>query len=339
MKILLNGKELEVDIQNIKSFKRFYSELQNNLNNNGMIIQNLKINNKKMDILNLPDYDIENIELIELSAEDINLVVINTLSEMIDYINKFINAIEDLCNSINFEEIEKYIPTLQKIVTGLSWIFTGIKNCEMTIGKKYSEITFEDKTLDLKINEYEEMLKLFNASIVSVDKDKIKDNLFNNLPQMLKKTAEIIKNLFDEFKRNHFTIDLLKERVKYFISELKKRPAIYENIGEKIQSGNETVGIHIFKEEIIFFEEWVEFLKKLERTFHNITMQMKINDKSIYDYNKNFMIKLKELSEAFESEDYILISDIIEYEINEYIDVYLKFLNDINTNIIESNEK
>jgi hypothetical protein len=339
MKVFLNEKMIEVDVQNIKSFKKFFKELQNNLNNNGMIVQSLNINGKKFDIMNLPDYDLENIDDIQITAEDINLVVINTLSEMIDYINKFIKAIEELCEQINFDEIDKFVPTLQKIITGLSWIFTGIKNCEMSIGKKYSDIMYNDKNLNENLKEFENSLNVFKSSVVSVNAKKIEEHLFNNLPKLLKSTAEIIKILFEEFKNNHFTIEHLKVRIDYFIDEFQKRPQIYEKIGEKIQAGSESEGIENFKTEIVFFEEWVEFLKKLERTFHNITMQMKIDDQSVFEINKKFIEKLKELSEAFENQDFILISDIIEYEINDYLEIYSKFLNDIKNNIVESKNK
>lgn len=334
----LNGKNIEFDVETIKSFKQFIEELRIALLNNSMIIDTIKVNGKQIDIKNLPDYDIENIEKFEVTAEDLNIVVINTLSEMVDYVNKFLNVVEELCSTIDFNNLQNYIPTFQKIISGLQWIFTGIRNCEKAIGVDYNEIIVEDVSLNKKIEEYENLLGLFKASVISGNEKKIKEHLFNNLTKILKGSTEILKNLFNIFKSMHFTSDELKEQIKYFQEQFIQKPKVYESISEKIQVGDEREGIEIFKKEIGFFEDWVVFLKKLEKTFHNITLRLFINEKSIFDHNKNFMDKLKELTEAFENEDLILISDIIEYEMKEFIDIYLEFLKELHKTIFEQKE-
>lgn len=339
MKVLLNSREIEVDVSGISSFSIFYNELNQNLNQNGMLTQKLFINGKEIDLNVLPDYDLENIDKIEIIAEDINVVVVNTLTEMLEYINKFISVVNELSKQIDSVDFNDLVNTIKKVNTGLLWIFKGIKNCEMTIGKNYSDIMINNKSLKDTVIEYSDTLNNFETSLQNPDKDEVKNFFLKVLPSILQNAVNVIKHLFDEYKRNHFSNKELQTRVDYFIDEFTKRPETYEKIGELIQTGSENEGIDIFKDEIIFFEEWIAFLKKLERTFHNITMQMLVKGKSIFEYNKDFMVKLKELSEAFEKKDLILISDIIEYEINDYIEVYVQFLKDIKNSILGSNKE
>ncbi|HOK41610.1 MAG TPA: hypothetical protein PLD27_11290 [bacterium] len=338
IEILLNNKKIDIQLDGIKSFKVFMEELRKYLLNNNMLIDELKLNDKKIDLKNIPDYDLENIKKIEVKAEDINITVINTLGDMIEYINKFLGVVEDLCSHIDLNNLNNYTPTFQKLINGLEWIFTGLRNCEKPIGINYYEAKLNDKTLISVIEEAEYTLSSFKASVIAGNEKNIKEHLFHNLSRVLKTSTEIIRFLFNEFKKMHFSSKELKEQIEYFQEQFIKKNSLYQQISEKIQTGLANEGIELFKKEIIFFEEWVLFLKKLEKTFHNITIHMKINDKTIYQYNTEFMEKLKELSEAFANEDIILISDIIEYEMIEFVNIYLQFLKKLKSEIFPDKE-
>ena len=73
---------------------------------------------------------------------------------------------------------------------------------------------------------------------------------------------------------------------------------------------------------------WLNILfDKLETSFNLKLQEMPIRDSSATDYYQRFISILKQLVESQESGDFILISDLLEYEILQLVPVWREMLN------------
>ena len=108
-------------------------------------------------------------------------------------------------------------------------------------------------------------------------------------------------------------VDILRTADEY-LGKLKKG---IENVVDLIQEGNEIEGV----KNIIPVFDGIEYISKVI----NLTKEVQKDEINLDDLNN----QLKEIIEAFENEDYILIGDLLNYEL-------LPVLEDIHTRIKES---
>jgi hypothetical protein len=102
--------------------------------------------------------------------------------------------------------------------------------------------------------------------------------------------------------------------VEEYIYELKKG---ITNVVQYIQDGQEQSAFKLIGQ-IADGIEWLLQAIKLTKDYH----QGKVSDNNINE-------KLSEIVEALENEDYVLVSDLFNYEILEVLDIIQKEINNI----------
>ena len=191
---LVNGEEIKFEDTKYKTFKAFYDE--NKLD--GKVLSKLVINENEVPVSKLDDIftaTFEGGEHIEMTFEELIPFTLNLLSNLMEYFEKFENALPAFALNINSGSTESIdgLKNLQEGLKALEVMKTNLFALTGTSEEDYTECTTEK-------NKLQETLGNMNQSIFNKDWKELSQLIEYELPEALnyyknlfRKSAEILK--------------------------------------------------------------------------------------------------------------------------------------------------
>ncbi len=326
MKIIIDGEELKFELENEKYLSEVLDAINDWLFPAGRVIQEIKINNKIFngEIEELSDYPIEKVKELKLTTISINRLVQNSLLELKKYLITLYQMI-DMKNKFS----EKDIKFLTK---GLSWM----KNILLRANKLYK---YEDEKDELEydflaeIESIDNLASLINKLLEEKQTSKLKDIIKNEYKQIINAWISRIDKLISLSSSMPRVIEATRKKVAAQIANLITRiPDMLKLIEGTIvllRTGEESEAMQNIKVMVDTMQSVIELLQTVQTTFSIDFKSMYVQEKSVEEINQDLLGILRELLEAMESHDTVLISDLLEYELPERLRNYIEVLQTI----------
>lgn len=286
MTLTIDKTPIDFTLENESSLEDVVKSISKWLSEHHLIIEKLYINEQDY---SLRDFDIALNDVKDISVETISFkdLNINNLSWIIFFFNSLIKALNAWDSKV-LNQVEKEIPfVLEHIPTLLSLDYTT------------NEDIYSNQITDI-LKKYD----YFKCSEDSVNKDEV-IGLFNSIVILLTERLNEFENTKEELKATILLLNSFREDI--------------ESISILLQSGKEDKAALIMSKFTNVFQKLIRII-----TF-NINDKEIIGDNNISDFTNELNEILTELLEGYESQDVVLIGDILEYELSPRI----KKLNEI----------
>ncbi|MBU1077584.1 MAG: hypothetical protein KKH98_09845 [Spirochaetes bacterium] len=330
MEIFINEDKLNFQLENEKNLKEIIENVNDWLFKNMKVVDDIVIDGKVFtgEIQNLMEYTIKNVKKLDLTVVDINQLVNNSLSETKSYlteISKYLNSKEDFTS----EDIER-------LISGVSWTI----NILMRVNKIYNyEKVFTSKQFNFntEIKELERSKEKIEQLQSAKKTDKITEILKNDLVTQLSKWVENINILLENNKNSVNSLDSVREKVSdqvfKIINKIPDMQKLIEMTVMDMQTGHEKEAMTNIQIIMGTLESIFALLQLIKSTFSLDYNQIKYNKDSIESFNKNITELLKEIVQAIEIKDTVLISDLLNYELGPKLEQYGEILKVLATEV------
>ncbi len=330
MKIFINDSELNFTLENEKNLKEIVDSINDWLFTDNKIIDQIIIDDEIYNgsIEDLENYLIKDVKILKLTAIEIDTLVRSSLLEIKRYLLEVIHIIENL-KEFKTEDTEK-------LINGMEWVINilersnNLYNYENKINKKDLNFAEELRTLKDAITFLKELLK-------KEENDEINNFIKNDIKKIIEKWSKNIDILVEKSKGRFDNINIARNKVTEQIYKIiNKIPDILkmiEVIYNDLQIGNEKHAMENMQILIETLESIISLLQLIKTTFSLNYKNIIYDDKSVEEYNIELTGILKELLEAMESNDTVLISDLIEYELSPRLEKYREVLKIISKEI------
>lgn len=319
MEIFINKEKLDFQLEEEKNLKEVIEGINDWLFKNLKVVDEIIIDGKvfKDDIQNLVKYPVDSALKLDLTIIDINELVHSSLSETKSYLT-------EICNYLNsksdFSEED-----IKRLISGVSWTI----NIFSRINKIYNyEQLFKTKKFNFikEIINLEKTKEKIEHLEVTKKFDEINKILKNELILHLSKWADNIDILVKKNEASFKNIESIRDKVSEQIFKIiKKVPDIQkliEMIVMDMQTGHEKEAMTNIQIITGTLESIFALLQLIKSTFSVDYNQIKYNNETIASFNKNIMELLKEIVQAMEIKDTVLISDLLNYELSPKLEQY-----------------
>lgn len=186
MRIILDNVEKEINPNIYSDFDMFLKDITNELELLGRVITEFWVDGERIE--NLSHRNIKLIKLIEISSKKTNLLLLETLYELENYIDKFLESIDEIVVSIDEGNALEAIEELLEGINGLEWIFSVLENTEEILN-------LEQGQLDLLFTRANEIMNKLIGALESKNYESIKVELSFGLYSLLIDIKSTIPNL------------------------------------------------------------------------------------------------------------------------------------------------
>ena len=289
MVITLNSDPFDVTIENEKTLNELLSGLTEWLDKSGYIITDIIKDGIK---LTLDKENWDNIHLDTIEKLDIKAT----------------------------SEVDKYISDLQTLYQYITMLYDSVKNKNKTLTEDLlSEFPFIKSSMDF----------FFTGNHNTADKPAELQKLLTNFKHedinqelilLLQNITLILKNRIKEISSPFTSLLETAEKLKELIPEIS-------NVAVMLQTGDDRKAINTVLQFIELSEDLIRIFPFLKEFGYTDITQKSINEESFNDFYIDFNGILRELVEAFDINDSILIGDLMEYEIAPRVNKLLEYIN------------
>ncbi|MBP7653313.1 hypothetical protein KA977_07815 [Candidatus Dependentiae bacterium] len=313
MDIIINKEKINFEIQGDEDFKSILEDLRNWLYKKKHIVLKILINGQQY-LENIHDkMQVYDLNKVEIESEHIEILTLNSIAELKNYSDRIDEHIEKI--KINPEQFpdNKLLEIFTQLKDGFGWCVKAIENIAKVLEIKNDIEIFRDFIFSL--NELEGIL------------DPVKIKLFFTDGTISKLNSKLIANtalLFTELKskKTLLSFDEILEKIGDCQNKLSTLKNELTAVSEKLQIGESAGAMNELKEKFLFLETVINFYSQLQNSLSIDYSAIKIKDKSLQDYLNDYLKLMQELLDAFESKDNVMLADLIEYEVTEYIEVF-----------------
>lgn len=185
MKIIVDNIEKKYN-KSFNSFHNFITELNKETEALGRVVVKLFVDGKELE--DIENIEVGNIKVVEVISKKTNILLIETLRELENYIDKFLDTIQIMTEEIDRGYFVEAIEKLLDGINGIEWIYGVLENSEEILG-------LEDEKLDKLFEEANVIMTSLIWALESKSYDDIKEELNCNLYDLLVRIKEIIPDL------------------------------------------------------------------------------------------------------------------------------------------------
>lgn len=281
MTLTIDKKEIDFTLDNEKYLKEVIQNINNWLNENQLIIEKLYINNQDYSSHDL-NIELKDIHIIDIETLSFTELNINNLSWIKYFFERLINAINEWDMEI-LKQVKNEVPF---VINHLPIILSPDNKIPQYL---YSE----------KLTEFLEIYNYFICKEEVVNKKELTDFLETIVVVLTERLHEYT----DAKKELISSIDIL-----YNLKDDLESVSIY------LQSGKE-------KEARVIMGKFTEIFNKILRIINFNLKNFELKDgENIQEFTEGLDDILNELLEGYESQDTVLIGDILEYELSPRIE-------------------
>lgn len=310
MELFINGEKISYTLQNEKTFNDVLEFIMSFLDKNDLYIDKISLDGQSYEFEQLEKFkssSIDSIAKVEIKAAFKQELVSETVENIISYLTNVVKYIKE--NDTYEEE------NLTKIKEGLIWCINVVDKILViySVSLDYF-LTKSQKQFSYVCQQLKEIAD--NLQLLTVNKEfkqQFLETIVDFMDGMIKIVTYVfvrLKNLPTESKREHF-ITLLDDNI-ILLSKLKD---LFPEIASNFTGGKEKSAMELFSSVINFLAFYFEVLILCTDSF----AQTNFNFTEIHKLIKDFSEIFGNIKNSISEKDYVNLSDILEYEINEPI--------------------
>jgi len=328
MEVIINKEKIEFNLDGNENCGSIINDLRSWLYQKRHIMLRTIINGAEYTSALHDGLSIPEIQSIELDTEHIEILTLNSLSELKNYADRVDDNITKIsANPSKFDD-QKIIELFMQMKDGYSWCIKAVENIARVLQTSADNIQINtlNKTFISNINEID---PIFDPAAIRDIISSGKITQINNT--LLKIIAELFSDL--KQKKTLLSFDELIEKAEELQNLLNHLKEELISVSEKLQIGESAEAMNLLKEKFVTLESITQFFNQAQHSISFDYHTLIINDKPMQSYLDDYLKLLKELLDSFETKDYVMLADLIEYELTEYIIVFIEAVGQISSSV------
>jgi hypothetical protein len=332
MDIFINNQKAEVVIENEKNAFEVIMALSDFAAKQSPqhFISNIIVDRKEYSFADedrLKAIKVREIKKIELETNDIYGITNLTMTQ----IERFLELLKEIFNDKSFNE------KIIEIKESIAWMTSGVNKILQIFSINKNEKLKQEKDI---FNEYcDELTRIIDMHDKIPDKDnneltvKIKDEALTCISGLSLSLKKIKKWLV--FTCNMPDKDFVLENINKLLDDISRIIPSLGNMPLLFQTGEDNEAMNIIHSLSTILEESIEMFVLFKENFKLHLDKYTVKEVSFEEFFKTITLKLKELIEAIEKNDSVLISDLLEYEFIPNVEEIQNIIEKIKTELFE----
>ncbi|MBL4889646.1 MAG: hypothetical protein JKX97_06465 [Candidatus Lindowbacteria bacterium] len=325
MEIYLNGQPLDFEIEGESNLRDIIDSVSKWLYERGAVLISVRNGGHAIDFADdgvVGKIDLAKIEILEMESQNARLLVIETISELGQYLDR----VARLAPQIGEDDISD--ESVNQLLEGIEWSVDVLLRVEEILQLKYSEIEIEDEKLHKRLLRLGDMRDHIEEAFNSKNQIALRLLMKESMAPLADSVVRALPKILDAAKLGKVVDDQLEE-LDEVLEAIKSLPENLERIAVKISIGDSSKGM----------EEFADAIGSLERAFSLIDFCRRhmaisndvfiVEERSFDERSAALSGVLDELIQAFERKDKVLIGDLIEYEIAPETEALAKVIQQI----------
>ncbi len=193
MRILMDNVEQVINEKEYGSLEFLLSQLLKVIETKGRVVTSVKIDGVNLDSLSV--LSMEEIEMVEVTSQNPLCLLGETVKELSDYLDNYLNTLEEIIMSLRAGERIKPLENLVDGIYGLEWIIEILKKSEELL-------EYTDKKLDIIYFKVDKVLSNLIKLVEEKNYDELSIILEFSLQEVLFEIKYFIPVIFEKLKLN-----------------------------------------------------------------------------------------------------------------------------------------
>ncbi|MBN1469778.1 MAG: hypothetical protein JXM74_09710 [Fusobacteriaceae bacterium] len=193
MRILMDNVEQVINEKEYGSLEFLLSQLLKVIETKGRVVTSVKIDGVNLDSLSV--LSMEEIEMVEVTSQNPLCLLRETVKELSDYLDNYLNTLEEIIISLRVGERIKPLENLVDGIYGLEWIIEILKKSEELL-------EYTDKKLDIIYFKVDNVLSNLIKLVEEKNYDELSIILEFSLQEVLFEIKYFIPVIFEKLKLN-----------------------------------------------------------------------------------------------------------------------------------------
>ncbi len=329
MDIVIEGNKLDFELEKENNVLEVVESIEGWLSQKYEVIDELTIDGNSV----LPSEKdklegalVSETDVVEIKTLNHLEYAIHSLLELQDYLNRFVDRLnEDTKTEMDNDKKDE-------ILDGLKWIHGILLNISRILhldmntvfvhNIPLSDIVTQNNVILVELDTYKYNLSVFEE----IMETRLKANLIaikDYVPKIMNNLVFRYTNPKD-LTEEHICGNLedVMNTIKAFIPRIP-------DIGTNLQAGKQLEAYMDIKNVLAMMEILVGHLRKLEELLKIKYSDLVVDKINVDQLNKEFNELLLQLSEAFTNNDIVLLGDLLEYELIDKLEIYLRIFQEL----------
>ena len=316
MTITINENELEFSLEQEKTAGEVVEGINRRLFQEGQVIVTMIVNGRQENQNDGEDsawrkIPVGQVDRIELETEGTRILLVSTVDEALSYCGRILNHDYDSMN-------EDGVTNLRD---GMDWLIDAAASIQTVIGVDYEAFKLENQSLAMVLQNIQTVRDSLQLEDLRQD-GQARLTLQDAVKTLMLFLMALRQKYFSVSKSDQDYSEQLSSAVDYF----EQYSGNTEEISTLLQTGKEMEGLEKLSILISYMESTTQIIMSLSERQELDLNELTVEDQPFTTFLTEFQTTLKEIMEAFDNKDMVLISDLIEYEIPEKTEGLLKLL-------------
>ena len=327
MEIRINNYSIDYKLQDEKKVADIVKYLTAWTAERELIIFRLEIDGAPHPIDKIPDMELDGINIVNFVIQSKSDIVFTSVEEGVRYCGSAIKFAEkSQKNDFSLKE-------LSDLADGLEWLKGVLLSSLNILGIEYTEFSYKG----MPLSDYLKEMKAHQDELRAFDKTDRASAWLNKNGNLYLVIKELLRTLLtcDEMKKlilnSVDSPDIIVSTLTSLKEALPGEVQNLENIAIAFQSGKDKEGSEKIQRFVDFIFSFSRACHHVEPVFGISTSNVIVENKSLFEKNREIHDLLNETIDVMENQDYISLADVLEYEmkpaienIGQYIDTVIR---------------
>ena len=316
MEILINGQVFnEPKVSKSDTFAKTMAELNRLLGMREEIITDVVVDGRDIPGWDSAELDMSDVARLEIQSQPAREYAISSLGDLGDYTAEVLSVLR---NVEKISQKQGFDAVRQKLVEGLDYILIVIEIAGKILHLKLDESRYDMRSGAQMLNEVRSLrTRISNASDISSARRNFEDLEFT-LTDWLK-FLEMLLLRYGDQQAEIGSADDISTEANQHVEALNRLQADVKSIIEDLYTGKVAKSLDQFQTRILTLQESLSYLQRLRDGGRINYQTLCAEGESMTDKIPHVAKILKELSDAIQVGDTVLLRDLLEYELLPFI--------------------
>ncbi|OGH56577.1 MAG: hypothetical protein A3G34_09220 [Candidatus Lindowbacteria bacterium RIFCSPLOWO2_12_FULL_62_27] len=331
MEIVCNGQSIkEPELEQTRSFSQLMTELHRLLSLREEIITDVHADGREIASWDTVDLDVTRIARLDIATLPMRDYAISSLGDLGEYASSVLSVLrnmETICRKDGFD------PVRRRLEEGLDYILTIIETSGSVLKLNLAQARYDVRSGEQMLKE----MRSLRTQIAAAHDLQSARHLIEDLDFALTDWLKFLELLLTRYRDREAevgTVDAIQVQAKARLEGLDRLQADLLSIVDDLYAGRIARSLEHFQDRISALQESLVFLQRLKEFGKIQYDQLSVNGEKLSGKISQMARILRELSETIQVGDTVLMRDLLEYEIQPFI----QFLRQIYTQICSSED-
>ncbi len=253
---------------------------------------------------------------VRVEMENVNELVQATLRGVSEYFDKLERAVNEIGGFAAEQQAIETGLVRKDVAEGLDWVCRAMSTSAALLSVPGNELP----ALGAEVAAVTAMLR--GAADDAAAAQVLRDQVRPLLPRLRQQHAALtLAGNAGTLRRRR-----LHEEFEKFSQQLPQLAGAFRQTAVHLQTGEEIKGLQVFQEAVSELQAFIALLQEVQRLGETDFTTTVFEDKSLAQWVQDFLENLKSIVDTFGNRDYVLLADLLEYEMAPRLERWQRIL-------------